>query len=85
MMTSLQRFLMTKRQCLLKKKSALILHKLSGLGTNKLTCWHKNLPQAKPEVQNESQVENGHKIYSMSHETSDKLQQGIICMADMLP
>lgn len=86
MMNSLQRFLMTKKQCLLgKKTSAPILHKLSDLGTNKLTWWHKNWPQAKTEVQNESRVENGHKIYSANHETSDELQQGIICMADMLP
>lgn len=41
-MISLERFLRTKQLHLLKKKSVLILDKQSGLGTNKLTCWHKN-------------------------------------------
>lgn len=44
-MISLERFLRTKQLHLLKKKSVLILDKQSGLGTNKLTCWHKNWPQ----------------------------------------
>jgi len=41
---------MTKRQCLLKKKSALILHKLSDLGTNKLICRHKKNKKYKIKV-----------------------------------
>lgn len=30
-------------------------------------------------------IKNGHKMYSTNHETSDYLQQGIICMPDMFP